>query len=78
MQNVKPIPPNLPRAGLLRWEIGFALLIKLLFLIGLWFLLFRWLDRPAGPPDIAARLALPAATPATLSTTTVKESNHVR
>ncbi|MGZ4960131.1 MAG: hypothetical protein ACXV7J_12815 [Methylomonas sp.] len=73
---------ELPRRGLLRWEIGIALLIKIVLLCGLWFLIFRWQERPAGKPDIAVHLALsPAAqTPANpdFSSQPVKEPRHVR
>jgi hypothetical protein len=48
--------PKLPKAGQLRWEIGFALLIKILLLIGLWLLIFRWMDKPTAKPDIAEHL----------------------
>ncbi len=53
--------PTLPQPALLRWEISFALLIKVLLLIGLWFLIFRWQDRPADKPDMARHFALPAS-----------------
>jgi len=53
-------PRKLPRPGLLRWEIGAALTVKLILLMGLWWLLFRWQSPPDNPPDIASRLALPA------------------
>lgn len=53
--------PLLPHPSLLRWEIGFALLIKALLLIGLWFLIFRWQDRPVAKPDITQHFALPAS-----------------
>lgn len=73
--------PLLPRPGLLRWEIGIALLIKVILLTGLWFLIFRWQDRPINKPDIAAHLAMPATqTPANpdFSSHSVKEPRHVR
>ena len=50
--------PTLPKPSLLRWEISFALLIKLLLLTGLWFLIFRWQDQPADKPDMARHFAL--------------------
>lgn len=53
--------PQPTPTSLLRWEIGFALLIKALLLIGLWFLIFRWMDKPASKPDVAAHFALPTA-----------------
>lgn len=43
-----------------RWEIGVALLLKVILLTGLWFLIFRWQARPSTKPDIAAHFALPA------------------
>ncbi len=71
----------LPRPGLLRWEIGIALLIKIILLAGLWFLIFRWQDRPTSKPDIAAHLVMPTA-PAHVtrdfSSQPVKELRHVR
>ncbi|BBL60151.1 hypothetical protein [Methylomonas koyamae] len=69
-------PPNLAPAQRLRWEIGAALLLKVLLLFGLWFLIFRWQERPAGKPDIAAHFALPAAH--NFSSQPIKESDHVR
>ncbi len=71
----------LPRPGLLRWEIGIALLIKIILLTGLWFLIFRWQDRPTSKPDIAAHLAMPAAQTPTnpdFSSQPIKEPRHVR
>ncbi|OAH97093.1 hypothetical protein A1353_23540, partial [Methylomonas methanica] len=56
-----PLEPVIPKPSLLRWEIGFAMLIKVLLLIGLWFLIFRWMDKPSTKPDIAEHFALPAA-----------------
>lgn len=66
-----------PKPGLLRWEIGIALLIKVILLTGLWFLIFRWQDKPATKPDIAAHFALPAGQ-ADFSSQPQKESHHVR
>ena len=51
----------LSKPSLLHWEIGIALLIKVVLLTGLWFLIFRWQDRPATKPDMAEHFALPAA-----------------
>lgn len=53
-------PQMLPKPGLLRWEIGVALAIKLILLMGLWWLLFHWQNRLDAQQDIAAHLALPA------------------
>lgn len=70
--------PVLPKPNRLRWEIGIALLIKVLLLIGLWFLIFRWMDKPAGKPDIAAHFDLPAAASSDFSSQPIKESRHVQ
>ncbi len=73
--------PVLPKASLLRWEISLALLVKCLFLIGLWFLIFRWMDRPVGKPDVAAHFALPAmpsGDPSDIFPQQKKEPSHVR
>lgn len=51
----------IPKPNVLPWEIGIALVIKLILLVGLWFIIFRWQDRLATKPDIAAHFALPAA-----------------
>ncbi len=67
----------LPKSSLLRWEIGIALLIKVVLLVGLWFLIFRWLDRPASKPDIAEHFAPPVVT-TDFSSQPQKESSHVR
>jgi len=75
------IEPVIPKSSLLRWEIGFAMLIKILLLIGLWFLIFRWMDKPTTKPDIAEHFALPTAqqtsNPA-FSSQLNQESRHVR
>lgn len=69
------------KSSLLRWEIAVALLIKVILLTGLWFLIFRWQERPAVKPDIAAHFALPAA-PVHInpdfSSQPTQESRHVR
>ncbi|QPK63362.1 hypothetical protein IVG45_21600 [Methylomonas sp. LL1] len=78
---VPPVKPALPKPGLLRWEIGVALLIKIILLTGLWFLIFRWMDKPAGKPDVAEHFALPisqTATPHSFSSQPLKESRHDR
>ena len=71
----------LPKSGLLRWEIGIALLIKVALLTGLWFLIFRWSGKPVTKPDIAAHFMTPN-TPIQISpdfsSQPVKESRHVR
>jgi hypothetical protein len=76
-----PLEPVIPKPNLLRWEIGIALLIKILLLIGLWFLIFRWMDKPATKPDIAELFALPAAQQSSnpdFSSQLNQESRHVR
>ncbi len=72
---------NVPRSSLFRWEIGAALLIKVLFLLGLWFLIFRWPDKPPVKPDIAAHFMQPTTQPQVIpdvSSQPLKESRHVR
>jgi hypothetical protein len=76
-----PLESVIPKTSLLRWEIGLALLIKILLLIGLWFLIFRWMDKPATKPDIAEHFALPAAQQSSnpdFSSQLNQESRHVR
>ncbi|WP_026600870.1 cytochrome oxidase putative small subunit CydP [Methylomonas sp. 11b] len=71
----------LPKSSLLRWEIAVALLIKVILLTGLWFLIFRWQERPTVKPDIAAHFALPAAPVQSnpdFSSQPTQESRHVR
>ena len=55
-ETLQPVHP-LPRSGLLRWEIGLALLIKILFLTGLWFFFFQAPVQPR--PDIGEFFGLP-------------------
>jgi len=74
-------PVTIPRSSLFRWEIGIALFIKVLFLIGLWFLIFRWPDKPTAKPDIAAHFLQPPTPPQAVpdfSSQSSKESHHVR
>lgn len=71
----------LPKSNLYRWEIASALVIKILFLVGLWFLIFRWSDKPVTKPDIAEHLlqtAIQTQIQPEISSLTKKESNHVR
>lgn len=81
MPDFVPVTQMPPKPGLLRREIGIALVIKMILLTGLWLLIFRWPDKPAAPPDIAARFALPGV-PAPINhavpTQPVKESRYVR
>lgn len=72
---------RLPKPGLLRREIAIALLVKILLLTGLWFLIFRWPDKPVAKPDIAVRFALPAVQnpmKPDFSSQPAKESRHDR
>ena len=74
-----PLEPELPKSSLLRWEIAVALLIKILLLTGLWFLIFRWQDRPVSKPDIADHFALPAVQASNPDfSQPQQESRHVR
>ncbi len=75
-----PLESALPKPSLLRWEIVVALLIKILLLTGLWFLIFRWQDRPVSKPDIAEHFALPVvqASNPDISSQSTQESRHVR
>ncbi|MFA5984881.1 MAG: hypothetical protein WC782_12765 [Methylococcaceae bacterium] len=59
MREINQIKPVIHKSNQLHWEIGLALLIKVLLLLGLWFLIFRWPDRPVTKPDIALRFSLP-------------------
>ncbi|MGR8929336.1 MAG: cytochrome oxidase putative small subunit CydP [Gammaproteobacteria bacterium] len=59
--------PTLPKPNLLRREITAALFVKLILLIGLWFMLFRWLQQPTTQTDIAEHFALPASRSPALS-----------
>lgn len=75
-----PLKTPLPNPGLLRWEIAIALIVKIMLLVGLWFLIFRWMDKPAVKADVAAHFNLPAANAAVtdFSSQPPKESSHVR
>ena len=75
-----PLESVIPKLSLLRWEIGFVMLIKILLLLGLWFLIFRWMDKPTTKPDIAEHFALPIAQTHTpvFSSQPNQESRHVR
>ncbi|MDD4915825.1 MAG: hypothetical protein PHW13_12405 [Methylococcales bacterium] len=74
-------PATIPKSGLFRWEIGIALLFKIVLLTGLWFLIFRWSDKPAEKPDIAAHLLSPggqAMISPDLFAQPQQETRHVR
>ena len=74
-------PDKLPKSGLFCWEISMALLIKIVLLTGLWFLIFRWQDRPAVKPDIAGHILSPAVKAETSPEFFVQppqETHHVR
>jgi hypothetical protein len=46
------------------WEISLALLAKIILLVGLWFLIFRWHgEKPKPQKDIAAHFNLPLSAP---------------
>ncbi|MGZ8137251.1 MAG: hypothetical protein ACXW1W_11235 [Methylococcaceae bacterium] len=77
MTNASRSNRAVPRSGLLRWEIGIALLIKIILLTGLWCLIFRWSDKPTIKPDIAQRFSL-SADRIDFSSLSLKESRHVR
>ena len=82
MINSNSLKQRLPGSSLLRWEIAAALLVKIVLLIGLWFLIFRWQDRPAGKPDMAEHFALSPAKvvmSSDFSSQSIKkEPSHVR
>ena len=65
----------------LRWELGVALLIKIILITGLWFLIFRWSEKPAVKPDVA-QLFAPAQQqtiePSHFSLPETQESHNVR
>jgi hypothetical protein len=58
MKDARPKLPTLPPVGLLRKQISLALCLKVLLLTGLWFLLFRWPERPQSKSDIASHFSL--------------------
>jgi len=60
----KPLT-QLPLISRFRWEIGLALLLKIILLTGLWLLIFRWDGKHVEKPDVAARFSLPAVQPST-------------
>lgn len=66
----------------LRFEITAALIVKVLLLVGLWFVIFRFPGRdPAARPDIAAQLLTPVdhqSPPTDSPTPQSSETPHVR
>lgn len=66
----------------LRRELTLALLVKIILLVGLWFLIFRWQGKPAvPPPDIAAHFQLAPSTavaPSASHPSTFSENPHDR
>jgi hypothetical protein len=72
----KSHPLSIARTHLFKWEIATALLIKIALLIGLWFLIFRWMDRPNPHPDIADHMM--PATPSMNFSQLNQEPRHVR
>jgi len=77
MPDVPQIAEISSKPNLLRWEIGLALLLKIILLVVLWFLLFRWQNHPSVKPDIAAHFALPTGQ-ANFSSQPLKGSLHDR
>ena len=66
----------------LRFEITAALIVKVLLLVGLWFVIFRFPGREPGErPDIAAQLLTPVdlqSAPPDSPTPQSSETPHVR
>ncbi|WP_347988840.1 hypothetical protein [Methylomonas sp. AM2-LC] len=72
---------SVPKTSLYRWEIGVALIIKVIFLTGLWFLIFRWPDKPVHKPDIAVHFMQSNSQPQVdpdFSSQSKKETHHDR
>lgn len=77
----KTVPIPIPKSNLFRWEISIALLVKLILIVGLWFLIFRWSDKPIEKPDIAAHFRLENSQSqlhADFNSQITQESHHVR
>ncbi|MCF8006973.1 MAG: hypothetical protein K9K84_06140 [Methylovulum sp.] len=55
----QPHDCNNAQSHAFRWELSIALLIKVILLIGLWWLIFRWQDHSVQQPDISTHFALP-------------------
>ena len=72
----------LSKSSTLRFEITAALIIKVLLLVGLWFVIFRFPGRESGArPDIAAQLLTPVdlrSAPPDSPTSQSSENPHVR
>ncbi|MFM8444909.1 MAG: cytochrome oxidase putative small subunit CydP [Methylococcus sp.] len=70
------------KSSTLRLEITLALIIKVMLLVGLWFVIFRFPGHhPGERPDIAAQLLAPAGlqpAPADSPTSDSSETSHVR
>jgi len=72
----------LSKSSTLRFEITAALIVKVLLLVGLWFVIFRFPGRdPNARPDIAAQLLAPVdhqLPPPDSPTPKSSETPHVR
>jgi hypothetical protein len=63
----------------LRFELTVALVLKVILLVALWFVIFRFGGKKAAPQaDIAEQFQLPAAVGPTQSPPSPKENPHVR
>jgi hypothetical protein len=72
---------KLPGVGLFKWEIGIALLIKIMLLTGLWFLIFASPNKPVAKSEIAAHFLTPvsdAPVKPVYSSQSQQESSHDR
>jgi hypothetical protein len=65
--------------GTLRFELTAALVLKVILLVALWFVIFRYGGKKAAPqPDIAEQFQLPASAGPSESTHSPLENPHVR
>lgn len=63
----------------LRFELTAALVLKVILLVALWFVIFRYGGKKAAPqPDIAEQFQLPATAGPSESTHSPLENSHVR